>query len=192
VDRVTTTTGTGLSTAQTVGAPGTAVTAVPPPAPDGASVVTETTALQPAPDRVVVRTPPLARQGLLARARAEGVTGPAVVVLAAALVAGGAALDLRRDATLGLGTDLAVVLAALVAPAVVRVRSLATAVVLPPLLVAGAATMIARLGGQDRGTRELVLDVGTTLALAAPLVFAATAVAVLVMLVRVGRRVLRR
>lgn len=158
----------------------------------------ETSAPQPVPDLLVVSTPSVvhtpspARAGLVARARAEGVTGPAVVAVSAALVALGAGLDLRRDATLGLGTGLAVMLAALAAPAVVRFRSLATAAVLPPLLVAGAAVVIGRLGGQDRGTRELVLDVGTTLALSAPLVFAATAAAVLVVLVRVGRRVLGR
>jgi hypothetical protein len=125
---------------------------------------------------------------LLARARADGVTGPAVVAVSAVLVLGGALLDVRRDATLGLGTGIAVVLVALAAPVVVRFRSLATAAVLPPLLVTAAATVIARLGGQDRGLREVGLDVGTTLALSAPLLFGASALALLVVLARVVRR----
>lgn len=187
------TTGNGLGTG-----PAAAPAPSSTPVPAAEVPATETTAPQPVPDPVVVSTPFVvhtpspARAGLVARARAEGATGPAVVAMSAALVALGAGLDLRRDATLGLGTGLAVMLAALAAPAVVRFRSLATAAVLPPLLVAGAAVVIGRLGGQDRGTRELVLDVGTTLALSAPLVFAATAAAVLVVLVRVGRRVLGR
>ena len=187
------TTGNGLGSGPAVAAaPATPST----PAPPAGVPATETTTAAPLPDPVVVPTPSVIRTpspawaGLVTRARAEGVTGPAVVAVSAALVALGAGLDLRRDATLGLGTGLAVMLAALAAPAVVRFRSLATAAVLPPLLVAGAAAAIGGLGGQDRGTRELVLDVGTTLALSAPLVFAATAAAVLVVLVRVGRRVL--
>jgi hypothetical protein len=141
---------------------------------------------------LVVTAPTVPGPGLISRARREGVTGPAVVVAAALLVALGAAVDLQRDRTLGAGTTVALFLAALAAPAVVRFRSLPTALVLPPLLVAAAAAGIAELGGQDRGRRELVLDVGTTLALHAPMVFAAAAVTVLVLLVRVGVRVARR
>jgi hypothetical protein len=141
---------------------------------------------------VVVTAPAVRGPGLIARARREGVTGPAVVAAAALLVALGAASDLQRDRTLGAGTTVALLLAALAAPAVVRFRSLPTALVLPPLLVAAAAAGIAALGGQDRGRRELVLDVGTTLALHAPTVFAAAALSVLVLLVRVGVRLARR
>jgi hypothetical protein len=141
---------------------------------------------------VVVTAPAVRGPGLIARARREGLTGPAVVAGAALLVALGAAVDVQRDRTLGSGTIVALLLAALAAPAVIRFRSLPTALVLPPLLVAAAATGIAALGGQDRGRRELVLDVGTTLALHAPTVFAAAALSVLVLLVRVGVRVARR
>ena len=108
----------------------------------------------------VVTAPPPATPGLLSRARTDGVTGPAVVALSVVLVACGVALDLRRDATLGLGTGVAFVLAALAGPAVVRFRSLATALVLQPLLFCGAAAALARLGGQNRGSREVALDVG--------------------------------
>ena len=140
----------------------------------------------------VVTAPAPAASGLLVRARVDGVTGPAVVALSAALVLAGALLDLRRDATTGLGTGIAVVLVALAAPAVVRFRSLATAAVLPPLMVAAATAFIARFGGHNRGVRELGLDVGTTLALSAPLLFGASALALVVVLARVVRRLATR
>lgn len=158
--------------------------------PGSAPLTTTTDA--PAATSVVVTTPPHPGPGLLGRAIAEGVTGPAVVALSAVLVTAGAVLDLRRDATLGLATGLAYLLAAVVAPAVVRFRSLATAAVLPPLLFVGAAALIARAGGQNRGSREVALDVATTLALSAPLLFAGAVAAVVVVLVRVGRRVAAR
>jgi hypothetical protein len=140
----------------------------------------------------VVTAPPPATPGLLSRARTDGVTGPAVVALSVVLVACGVALDLRRDATLGLGTEVAFVLAALAGPAVVRLRSLVTALVLQPLLFCGAAAALARLGGQNRGSREVALDVGTTLALSAPLLFAGVSAALVVALVRVGRHLAAR
>jgi hypothetical protein len=162
------------------------------PSTDAAASLLTTTTDAPAATSVVVTTPPPAGLGLLARARAEGVTGPAVVAAAVLLVAGGVLLDLNRDATLGLGTGLAFVIAAVAAPAVVRHRSLATAAVLPPLLFVGAAAAIARLSGQNRGNREVVLDVATTLALSAPLLFGGVAAALVVVLVRVGRRIAAR
>lgn len=140
----------------------------------------------------VVTAPAASTPGLVARARTDGVTGPAVALLSALLVLGGALLDLRRDATPGLGTGLAVAIVAIAAPAVVRFRSLLTAAVLPPLLVTAATALIARLSGNNRGLRELVLDVGTTLALSAPLLFGATALALLVVLVRLVRRLVTR
>ncbi len=140
----------------------------------------------------VVTAPPPATPGLVSRVRTDGVTGPAVVALSVVLVACGVALDLRRDATLGLGTGVAFVLAALAGPAVVRFRSLVTALVLQPLLFCGAAATLARLGGQNRGSREVLLDVGTTLALSAPLLFAGMSAALVVALVRVGRHLAAR
>jgi hypothetical protein len=166
------------------------------PAADEAQVATsDRTSTTEAPSLLtpmVVTAPPPAAPGLLARALADGVTGPAVIALSVLLVACGAALDLRRDATLGLGTGVAFVLAALAGPAVVRFRSLVTALVLPPLLFCGAAAALAQFGGQDRGRREIALDVGTTLALMAPLLFAGTAAALVVALVRVARRIAAR
>jgi hypothetical protein len=178
----------------TTDASGPAVTAVPDcgEAEVAAAERTGTTEATASVTPTVVTAPPHDVPGLVARARADGVTGPAVVVLSAALVACGAALDLRRDATLGLGTGVAFALAALAGPAVVRFRSLATALVLPPLLFCGAATGLALFGGQNRGSREVALDVGTTLALSAPLLFTGTAAALAVTLVRVGRRIAAR
>ena len=67
-----------------------------------------------------------------------------------------------------------------------------TSLVLQPLLFCGAVAAVARLGGQNRGSREVALDVGTTLALSAPLLFAGVVAAVVVALVRVGRHLAAR
>jgi hypothetical protein len=183
VGRVSTTDTTGPTLA------GTAAADEPQVAPSDRTSTTEApSSLAP----TVVTAPPPAVPGLVARALADGVTGPAVVLLAVLLVACGVALDLRRDATLGLGTGIAFVLAAVAAPAVVRFRSLLTAAVLPPLLFCGAVAALARLGGQNKGSREVVLDIGTTLALSAPLLFGGTAAALVVVLVRIGRRIAAR
>ena len=136
--------------------------------------------------------PPAAPPGLLARVRTYGLTGPAAVAVAAAMTAVGVAFDWVGDPSLGTGTGVAVMLAALVATGVVRLGSLATAAVLSPLLVTAAALTLAVLGGQNEGSRELVLDVGTTLALSAPLIFGATAAGLVVVAVRVGWHVSRR
>jgi hypothetical protein len=185
---VTTTTDGNAVSATAEATPGPTVTT---DAPTG-SATTTVTGGPPVLGPVVVTAPAVPGPNLISRARREGVTGPAVVAAAALLVALGAAVDLQRDGTLGAGTTVALLLAAVAAPAVVRFRSLPTALVLPPLLVAAAATGIAMLGGQDRGRRELVLDVGTTLALHAPMVFVAAALSVIVLLVRVGVRIARR
>ena len=156
------------------------------------AIVTTTTDAPVTMAETVVTAPPPATPGLVSRARTDGVTGPAVVALSVVLVACGVALDLRRDAILGLGTGVAFVLAALAGPSIVRFRSLATALVLQPLLFCAAAAALARLGGQNRGSREVALDVGTTLALSAPLVFAGMSAALVVALVRVGRHLAAR
>ncbi len=129
---------------------------------------------------------------LLASARAQDVTGPAAVAAASLITAVGVGFDVPGDPSLGTGTGVAVVIAAIVATGAVRLRALATAAVLPPLLVAAAALALAVLGGRNEGSRELVLDVGTTLALSAPLVFAATAAGLGVVLVRVVQHLSQR
>lgn len=132
--------------------------------------------------------PAIALTGLLDRARSDGVTGPALVAVGAAAMACGIGFDLGSGVTAGAGTGLAFLLVAVAGPAVVRARSLATAVVTPPLLFAGAVATIARAGGANRGSREVVLDIGTTLALSAPLLFAGTLLAAAVAVTRLGLR----
>ncbi len=129
---------------------------------------------------------------IVRRVGTTGLTGPGVVALGVLLTTLGVSVDLVGEPALDLGTGMAVVLFAIVGPAVIRYGSLLTAAVLPPLFVGAAAGALARLGGQNSGSREVVLDVGTTLALSAPLVFGATAVGLLVTLVRVGRTVVQR
>ena len=188
---------TGAATASDAAVPtaSTSTTAKPtvavvPTEPTGPTGPTEPTE----PTEPTAASSPAGAPGLLARARADGVTGPAVVAFATALVGFGVVIDLRFGAGgtgLSLGTVVAVLAASVAAPAIVRFRSLATAAVLPPLLMAGAAAAIGRWSGQDHGTRELALDVGTTLALWAPALFGATVASVLVVLVRLGHRFTR-
>lgn len=158
---------------------------------DAAATTVVAMPAQPAAQAESTEVPEAPAPGLLGRARSDGVTGPAVVTLATGLVGIGVALDSRIGTSLSFGTVVTVLAASIAAPAVVRFRSLPTAAVLPPLLMAGAAAAIGRLSGQDHGVRELALDVGTTLALWAPALFAATVASVLVVLVRVGHRLVR-
>lgn len=133
--------------------------------------------------------------GLLASLRAlstTGLTGPGATVLAVLVITPGVLLDLARDGSFGLASSVLFVLAAVAAALSVRVRALATAAVLPPLLFAGAVSALARLSGNNEGTRELVLDVGTTLAVSAPLLFGGTAAALAVVLGRVVIHLSRR
>jgi len=164
--------------------------------PDSTVLVQDTTAA-PAPVAAVpaAEGTPAAQVAWLRLVRRIGTTdlsGPGVVALGVLLASVGVSVDLVGEPALGMGTGIAVVLFAIVGPAVVRYGSLLTAAVLPPLFVGAAAGGLARLGGQNSGSREVVLDVGTTLALSAPLVFGATAVGLLVTLVRVGRTVVQR
>lgn len=142
-----------------------------------------------------LRPPPAPTPGpreRLATLLGQRVSGPAAVAVASLITAAGVAVDLPGDPSLALGTEVAVVLGGLVATCVVRLRSLATPAVLPPLLVTAASLTLAVLGGRNDGSREIVLDLGTTLALSAPLVFGATAACLAVVLVRVGRHLLQR
>ncbi|MDQ1666878.1 MAG: hypothetical protein QOH75_2909, partial [Actinomycetota bacterium] len=73
-----------------------------------------------------------------------------------------------------------------------RIRALATAVVLPPLLFAGAALMETKQSGVTSGNRQAALDVATSLALSAPALFLGTALALAVVLARLVARAVRR
>ena len=160
------------------GLPAVSTPAAPAEDPPGAGLLS---ASRPVRDLPVVRA--LVTQTL---------TGPGGVVVATTLVAPGVLVDLVTDATVGLPTTLAFLVAVVAAALVVRRQALATAAVLPPLLYAGAVGTLAWLSGNNEGTRELVLDTGTTLALAAPVLFGGTALALVVVLGRVLWSLVRR
>ena len=115
-----------------------------------------------------------------------------MVLLVALLLAPGVLLDVARDGSFGLPSTVFFLLAALGTPLVLRPRSLASAVVLPPLTFAATAAAIAWRSGLNNGTRQIGLDAGTTMAVHAPRIFAGTAAALLVVLVRVSVRLARR
>jgi hypothetical protein len=121
-----------------------------------------------------------------------GLPTPAVLAVAALVLLPGVVLDLARDGTFGLPSAVFFVLGAAGVPLLLRARSLAVGAVLPPLLFAGAATTIAWRSGLNQGTRQIGLDVGTTMAVNAPLLFAGTAVAVAVVAGRLVVRLARR
>lgn len=122
----------------------------------------------------------------------QSLTAPGGLLVALVVITPGVLVDLLTDATLGAPSTVSFLLAVLVTAAVVRRQALATAAVLPPLLFAGAATALGWLSGNNEGRRELVLDVGTTLALSAPALFAGTAAALAVALGRLCWGFLRR
>ena len=121
-----------------------------------------------------------------------GLPTPAVLAVAGLLLLPGVVLDVARDGTFGLPSAVFFVLAALAVPMLLRTRSLAVGAVLPPLLFAGAATVIAWRSGLNQGSRQIGLDVGTTMAVNAPLLFAGTALALAVVAARLVVRLVRR
>ena len=121
-----------------------------------------------------------------------GLPTPAVVAVAALVLLPGVVLDLARDGTFGLPSTVFFVIAAVGVPLLLRSRSLAVGAVLPPLLFAGAATAIAWRSGLNQDTRQIGLDVGTTMAVNAPLLFAGTALAVAVVAGRLLLGLVRR
>jgi hypothetical protein len=124
--------------------------------------------------------------------RGQGLTAPGGVVLAVLLLAPGVLADRLLDGSFGLAAAVAFVTAVTTTAAAVRIRALGTAAVLPPLLFVGAVGVLAWSSGNNRGRRELVLDVGTTLALSAPVLFLGTALALAVVLGRLVVHLVRR
>jgi hypothetical protein len=144
--------------------------------PAGAATATEPTTKPPTGPRPLVTVPGVSGPGL---------TGAGVVIVAVLL----GALALVPDLLIGewaVGPCFATgYLAVCVgAPLLARVRALFTVAVLPPLMYAGAVVIAARTSGQVHGSRELVLETGTRLALAAPVLFVGAALAVLLVLAR--------
>lgn len=165
-------------------------TAVPVTAADAADV----------PPRLVVPAPRTeadpgtgpSRVERLRRTWQQGLPTSLVVLLVAALLAPGVLLDVARDGSFGLPSTVLFLLAASGTPLVLRPRSLASGVVLQPLAFAATAAAIAWRSGLNHGSRQIGLDAGTTMATHAPLVFAGTATALLVVLTRVTVRLVRR
>lgn len=101
-------------------------------------------------------------------------------------------MDLARRGTFATPSAVAFVLAVVVAALAVRRRALGTVLVLPPLLFLAAVATLARFSGNNRGLREMVLDVGTTLAISAPVLFGATLLVLVVALARLLAERVRR
>ena len=130
-------------------------------------------------------------RGVLDRLRgtwAQGLPTPLTVLAVVGVLAPGVVLDVARDGSFGLPSTVLFLLAAATAPLVLRPRSLPVGVVLPPLAFAAMAAAIAWRSGLNASTREIGLDVGTTMALQAPVLFLGTAAA---LLVAVGRALVR-
>jgi len=119
-------------------------------------------------------------------------TAPGGIALAVLVVAPGVLLDLAFGGTFGAASSVTFVAACVAAPLAVRRRALATAAVLPPLLFVAAVAILAGLSGNNDGNRELVLDIGTTLAISAPVLFGGTVAALAVVLGRLLVPLLRR
>ncbi|MGZ4609240.1 MAG: DUF6542 domain-containing protein [Actinomycetes bacterium] len=121
-----------------------------------------------------------------------GLTGLGGVLLGTLVVGLGALLDATLGGSLGLGFRVTFVLGCVLVAMAVRIRALATAAVLPPLLFAGSAYFETRRAGLTHGYREAALDAATTLALSAPVLFLGTAVALAIVLVRLVVHAVRR
>lgn len=122
----------------------------------------------------------------------RGLTAPGGVLVAVLVLMPGVLLDLEPSGTFGTASTVSFLVAAVTAALVVRRRALGTAAVLPPLLFVGAVTTLAQLSGKNESSRELVLDVGTTLAVDAPVLFVGTTAAVAVVLGRLVVGLVRR
>jgi hypothetical protein len=121
-----------------------------------------------------------------------GLTVAGGTLLGAGLVGLGAALDIALGHGLGLGFKVTFVVTCVVIAFAVRIRALGAAVVLPPLLYAAASVLQTVSSGQITGRRAAALDVATTLALTAPLLFLGTAVAAAIALSRGLAHLVRR
>lgn len=104
----------------------------------------------------------------------------------------GSGFSLLSGGTLGRTFGGAFLLASALVPVALRARALATAVVLPPLLFLAARVLESKVGGYPSGIRATGLDVATSLALSAPLLFTGSLLAVAIVIVRLLLPVLRR
>ena len=122
----------------------------------------------------------------------SGLTTPGAVFLGGALVGIGAMADRAFGDSLSFGFATMFVIASAAMAMTLRVRSLATAVIAPPLLFAMTTMVAAKLSGEVTGNRALALDTATSLALSAPVLFGGTALAAAVAVVRLALVLVRR
>jgi hypothetical protein len=122
----------------------------------------------------------------------SGLTTPGALLVGTVLVTLGAIADFAFGHSLGVGFAAMFVIASAVMALTLRVRSLASAVIAPPLMFAFATMLVGRLSGEVHGSRALALDTATSLALSAPALFGGTALAAAIAVVRLTTAVTRR
>lgn len=174
-------------------------THVPAPRPEGATAEVEASLpsrlpAPPSPGTEPESTRPTTSTRLRAALplNSPGLSGPGGALLGALVVGLGALLDLTLGDELGLGFTATFLLGCVLIALALRVRALAVAVVLPPLLFAAAAFFETKDSGATSGSRQAALDVATTLALSAPVLFSGTALALAVVLGRLVVHAVRR
>ena len=122
----------------------------------------------------------------------SGLTTPGALLVGTVLVAIGATADLVFGDSLGVGFAAMFVIVSAMMALTLRVRSLASAVIAPPLMFAVVTMLAGKLSGEVHGSRALALDTATSLALSAPLLFGGTALAAAIAVVRLTTAVARR
>jgi hypothetical protein len=113
-------------------------------------------------------------------------------VIASLVMSVGIAADAMFGHSLGTATATAFLVICATVPLLVRRRVSVTPLVLPPLLWAAAATSLAMASGQNANRREVALDVATMLTITAPVLFAGTVLALVVVLGRLAVGLARR
>ena len=122
----------------------------------------------------------------------SGLTTPGALIVGGLLMGVGAMADLTFGGSLGVGFAAMFVIGSAVMAMTLRVRSLASAFIAPPLMFAIATMAVGKLSGEVHGSRALALDTATSLALSAPVLFGGTALAAAIAVVRLLVAVARR
>ena len=122
----------------------------------------------------------------------SGLTTPGAVIVGGFLMGLGAMADLTFGDALGVGFAAMFVIASAAMALALRVRSLASAFIAPPLMFAIATMLVGKLSGEVHGSRALALDTATSLALSAPVLFGGTALAAAIAVVRLLAAIARR
>jgi len=123
---------------------------------------------------------------LVRAVRGQALTAPGGVLVALLVLFPGVLVDAVTDQAFGRPSTISALLAGAAGALTVRRSALGTAAALPPLLCAASIGLLAWVSGQNQGTRQLMLDSATTLALSAPAVFAATVLTLVLVLGRLA------